>query len=264
MELNKILKVKSEIEKTKIKSWLSTGNIIIDLLTREELVNAISSSKQLLNEILNVLKSKKTDDYVFNFKVNSIKSYNNKIDQLIDYYNNSDMYNKIKFTDNNINFSIPRLLEEINLEIKNINYNYPIDIKLKFTKDTSEIYEEYVIPYNYNGIYQEYFNTTKNKTLFKVSDISMLYFYSCTYNSNGLNVGNILDYKLNKDYFIDENGFLFFDRNIIGNNEIIIKYIPAYDGYDIKINGKISKVEMIIENDFLNIVTFSEKNLIIK
>lgn len=261
-ETEKILSIKSNEEKEKIKEWLTTKKIAISNLTKDELINAVSCGKSILNENLEFC-SKLTKFSINSFQASSIKAKNKKIDEIINKYNNSNSYNKIIFNDENcIFFDYPTYLETVKLDIEGINFNIPIEIKITIFLLNGQTIEKFIIPFNYNGLYQEFFKAEDTKSLFKVGNRENIYFYECIYNQNGISFGTEKKYSKENEYDFDDEGKLVFNRKIIGDLGLILKYQPSENAYEIDINDKVVKIKLEFVDDFLGINKGMKKRLV--
>lgn len=129
---SEFLLFKTDEEKTKIKKALSNKQLKIDKLNIEDLINTLSCAKNNLNEELKKVLNYKIDPYNVNIYTSIIEAKNNHIDNLISLYNNSNVYNKIKFKNNVIEFSSITTIENVKLKIEGFDYGIPIEFNLIF------------------------------------------------------------------------------------------------------------------------------------
>ena len=256
---------KTDEEKTKIRSALTNKQLKLDNLTIEDLINTLSCAKNNLNEELRIVLNYKIDPYNVNIYTSIIEAKNNHIDNLINLYNNSNTYNKIKFKDNIINFSTITTIEKIKLEIEGFDYSIPLEFNLIFYTYDGEIIKKEILPYDYDGLYNEYFVIDeKNQSIFPVANKNNIYIYSCTYNNNRFEIGNELtELKKNVDYSFDFNGYLIFDKDRIHHKEILVKYQPNKNSFELNINKRCKKIELEVINDKLNIQDKFTKELVL-
>lgn len=255
------LNFKTKKEKDDIIKWLTLKQISCDEITIENLVNIISSCKNNLNEEIRYcseLTDFKNNDTLYK---NIIYAKNQKISNLIDMYNDSNTYNKIMFKDNVIKFSKTTFIKKIKLDIENFNYDIPIQYKIVFYTYDGEIIEHNIIPYNYNGLFNEYLPKNIDKTTFKVANKDSIFVYNCIYNYKGFTLGKELKLKRKLQYDFD-NGYLIFDRNKIDDEEIFVKYQPNEDAFEFDINKKIVKIELKVMNDKLDSDKKYQKKLV--
>lgn len=258
------LRIKSPEEKLKIEKWLKLEEEIkIEELTKEELINCLSCCKTHLNEELKFCMTLGTTVIKKNLYKNLIKAKKDKITKLVEIYNDSNLFNKIEFKNNVIIFDNPKSLGTINLDIEGFNYNYPVNFKIKFYFADKTYEERKVIPFNFNGLFSEYLNLKEtNKTFFKIGSDKHVYFYSLIYNKIDFSLGTELDLKLGTDYTI-EDGFIVIENKGLLEKGLMIKYIPKSNYYQVTLNKKIIKIELIPINDFLSVSDFFKKRLVI-
>lgn len=260
--LEEFLKFKSEKEKKDILQWLTIKNIKCEEITIENLVNIISCCKNNLNEEIKYceqLTGLKSKDSLYN---TIVKAKNNKLDYLIDLYNDSNTYNKITFKNNSITFSKTTFLKKIKLEIDSFDYSVPINYSISFfTYDGEEVVYN-IIPYNYNGLFTEYIGEGVSQSLFKVANKNTIYFYNCTYNENGFVLGKELSLEKKVAYDF-QNGYIVFDRDKIDDKELFIKYQPNQNSFEFDINKKIIKIDIKAINDKMDIDKNYTKRLVI-
>lgn len=262
---SEFLLFKTDEEKTKIKKALSNKQLKIDKLNIEDLINTLSCAKNNLNEELRKVLNYKIDPYNVNIYTSIIEAKNNHIDNLINLYNNSNTYNKIKFKNNIIDFSSITTIENIKLEIEGFDYSIPLEFNLIFYTYDGEIITKEILPYDYDGLYNEYFLLSeKNKSIFPVANKNNIYIYSCTYTNKKFEIGNELkELKKNVDYSYDLNGYLILDNERIHHKEIIVKYQPNQNSFEIPLNKRCRKIELEIINDKLNINDKFNKELVL-
>ena len=88
-----------------------------------------------------------------------------------------------------------------------------------------------------------------------------IYFYSCIFNDKNFKLGNELNLKYNTDYSF-ENNKLYFSENI-KHEEIIVKYLPSFNSYEIHVNKKVRTIELVALNDKNGIDLKIKKSLVI-
>lgn len=258
---------KSEEEKKDILSYLNEKKLYINDYTLESMTNVISAAKNNLNEELKEISMYKSDFINNRIYTSIIKARNNKINNLIDMYNQSNSYNKIQFVDNKINFQSITTLDNLKLEIDSFNYDIPVNFQLVLYSYDGEIIQRNIIPFNYSGLYSEYINLKESEvpqTIFSVSNKDNIYFYSCNYTENNFSLGNEIKLTKNKDYSFDSNGRLIFDKNTVQHSEILVTYQPNENAYEITdLVKKLYKIELIAINDKMNINVKLKKRLVI-
>lgn len=265
MDIEQYLVFKSDKEKKDIINYLNTKQLYIDDLTLESMINVVSSAKNNLNEELKELMQYKSDFIKSRIYTSIINAKNEKINKLIDMYNQSNSYNKIQFTNNVINFQNITTVDNLKLEIENFNYDIPMNFQFVMYSYDGEIITKDIIPFNYSGLYSEYIdiNLTEPKSIFSVSNKNNIYFYSCTYTEKGFVLGNEIKLEKNKDYDFDGSGKLVFDKNVMQYKEILIKYQPNENAYEItNILKRLYKIELIINNDKMNFNGNFKKRLV--
>lgn len=251
---------KSENEKNKIIDFLTNKKISIDDLTVESIVNSVSAAKNNLNEELKNLLQYKFESYNSNLYSSIIQAKNNQIDNLISLYNGSNYFNKTTFVNDIIEFNSITTIEKVKLEIDNFDYFIPINLSLNFYTYDGEIITKNIVPFDYNGLYNEYFEIKNNtKSLFKVANKNNLYFYTCIYNDKGFSLGSEIKLEKNIEYSFDKDGYLILDSSKIPHAEILVKYQPNENSFELTINKRCSKIELVSDNDKLGI-----KNKLIK
>lgn len=256
---------KSEKEKRDIINYLNTKQLYIDDLTLESMTNLISAAKNNLNEELKELMQYKSDFVKSRIYTSIIDARNDKINKLIDMYNESNSYNKIQFINNIINFKSITTVDDLKLEIENFNYDIPMNFQFIMYSYDGEIITKDIIPFNYSGLYSEYINIKSDnlKTIFSVSNKNNVYFYSCNYTNKGFSLGSEIKLQKNKDYSFDNSGRIVFDKDIIQHKEIIVKYQPNENAYEIKdIFKRLYKIELIVNNDKMNVNEKFKKKLV--
>lgn len=256
---------KSDEEKKDIVNYLNTKQLYINDLTLESMTNVISSAKNNLNEELKELMQYKSDFINSRIYTSIINAQNEKINKLIDMYNQSNSYNKIQFINNVINFSSITTVDNLKLEIENFNYDIPINFELILYSYDGEMIVKNIIPFNYSGLYSEYINIDYDEpiSLFSVSNKNNIYFYSCTYNEKGFTLGSEIKLEKNKDYAFDKDGKIVFDKNSMQHKEILIKYQPNENAYEITdIFKRLYKIELTVNNDKMNLNGKFKKRLV--
>lgn len=262
---NDFLLFKTEEEKNKIKSSLMEKQFKIDAFNIEELINVISCVKNALNDELQKSLDYKIDPYNLNIYTSVIQAKNNHIDELIKLYNNSNTYNKLRFKDNIINFSSITTIEKIKLEIEGFDYSIPMEFNLIFYTYDGEVIKKEILPYDYDGLYNEYFLLSeKNKSIFPVANKNNIYIYSCNYDDKKFELGNELtELEKNIDYTYDFNGYLVFDKEKVQHKEILVKYQPNQNSFELAINKRCKKIELEVVNDKLGIQNKLIKELVL-
>ena len=259
-----ILLLKNQEEKNKIKQMITTKRIDITYLKIETLLNSISSAKVILNENLNNILNLPQELENKNLYNSVIQAQNRKIDKLIDLYNQANTYNKIKFIDNKIQFDKITQLNKVKLEVSNFNYDYPIRYALKTYSYDGEKDIFNIIPFGFDGIFSEYLELEKESvTTFTVNNKTNIYFYSCHYTNKGFELGVPISLEYDLDYVFDEDGKLIIDVSKVNHKEILIKYQPGLNVFNLKINKKVYAVEIIAFNDKLGIDKKINKKLVI-
>lgn len=259
---NNFLLSKNEKVKKKIVRWLSNKKIYCNEMKIENLIDIISACKVNLNEEISYCISLGEEEKPNNLYSSLIKAKNIKIDKLIDLYNESNTYNKISFRQNQIVFDRVTYLKKIQLEIDNFKYDYPISYKIEFYSYDGSKEEYNIIPYNYQGLYTEFFPKEKNKSLFKIANKHNIYIYNCIYNENGFSIGGQLKLTYNKEYGFS-NGHLMLDRNLIPYNDIFVKYQPNENSFEFNIDKKIKKIQIVPIYDKLKIDQKIKKRLVL-
>lgn len=260
---NDFLLFKTDEEKNKIRYALTNKQLTLDNLTIEDLVNTLSCAKNNLNEELKRVLNYKIEPYNANIYSSIIDAKNNHIDNLINLYNDSNTYNKIKFKNNTIEFSNITTVEKIKLEINGFDYSIPIEFNLIFYTYDGEILKKEILPYDYDGLYNEYFKLSdKTKSIFPIANKNNLYIYSCSYTNKKFEIGSELELKKNTDYSFDLNGHLIIDNDKVKHKELLVKYQPNQNSFEIDINKRCRKIELEIINDKLNISDNFVKELV--
>lgn len=254
---------KSKDEKNKILSWITEKKIECDNMEIENLVDIISCCKTNLNEILTYcmgLQNVEKNNQLFSAM---IKGKNKKIDNLIDLYNNANTYNKIYFNNNKILFPKTTFIKSLQIEFENFDFFYPINYKMYIYTYDQMILEYDILPYNYSGLYSEYFDKDKNESTFKVANKNTIYIYNCLYNEKGFQLGEELKLNYKKQYgFKDDH--LILDRELIPYNDLVVKYQPGEENsFKFEINKKIAKIELEAINDKLSLDKKIKKKLVI-
>lgn len=256
---------KSEQEKQDIVNYLNTKQLYINDLTLESMTNVVSAAKNNLNEELKELMQYKSDFINSRIYTSIINARNEKINKLIDMYNQSNSYNKIQFVNNVINFSNITTVDNLKLEIENFNYDIPMNFQFVLYGYDGEIITKDIIPFNYSGLYSEYINLSLDepKSIFSAANKNNIYFYSCTYTDKGFSLGTEIKLERNKDYSFDNNGHIVFDKEIMQYKEILIKYQPNENAYEITdILKRLYKIELTINNDKMNLNDKFKKRLV--
>lgn len=256
---------KNEKEKNDIINYLNTKKLYIDDFTLESMTNVISAAKNNLNEELKELMQYKSDFVKSRIYTSIIDARNEKINKLIDMYNQSNSYNKIQFINNVIEFGSITTVDDLKLEIENFNYDIPMSFQFVLYSYDGEIIRKNIIPFNYSGLYTEYINIKSGdlQSLFSVSNKNNIYFYSCSYNNKSFTLGTEIKLEKNKDYSFDSSGKIIFDSEAIQHKEIIIKYQPNENAYEIKdIFKRLYKIELIVNNDKMNVNENFKKRLV--
>lgn len=264
--IEKYLVFKNEKEKKDIIQYLNEKKLFIDDLTMESMINVVSAAKNNLNEELSELANYKSDFFQNRIYASIINAKNQKINNLINMYNQSNSYNKINFKNNIINFNNITTIDNIKLEIDNFNYDIPINFELIFYCYDGEIIKKNIIPFNYSGIYSEYVDLSdpNPQSIFSVANKNNLYFYSCNYSDKGFSLGTEVFLSKNKDYSFDSNGRIIFDKNKMEHKQIIVKYQPNENAYEINhLLKRLYKIELIINNDKMDINENLNKRLVL-
>ena len=253
---------KSEAEKNNIKKWITEKQIICESLNIENLVDIISCCKTNLNEEITYCLGLKNTNKNSNLFSSLIESKNRKIDNLIDLYNNSNSYNKINFVDNNIDFSKTSYIKKVKIEFENFNYELPLSYKMRVYTYDNIISEYNILPYNYYGLYSEFFDEGKSESIFKVANKNTIYIYNCIYNENGFQLGKELKLNYNHEYCF-KNDYLILDRELIQDKQLLIKYQPGENSFEFELNKKIVKIELEAVDDKMNFDKNIKKKLVI-
>lgn len=256
------MNLKSKEEKESIERQLLNKKLELKNLNFENLIDLISIAKtNLNNEIEDLFKLEKKDS-LNNLFINIIKAKNEKIDKLILNYNDGISNNKIDFKNNRILFENIKQINKIKIEIENVETDISLSYLLKINTFDGENLNYNIIPYNHDGLFSEYFELIKkNKSNFEITNKENIYFYSCIFNNKIFKLGNELNLKYNVDYSF-ENNKLYFSENI-KHDEIIVKYLPSFNSYEININKKIRTIELIALNDKKGIDYKIKKSLVI-
>lgn len=263
--IEQYLVFKSDKEKKDIISFLENKELYIDDLTLESMTNVISAAKNNLNEELKELANYKSDFFKNRIYASIIKAKNEKINNLIDMYNQANSYNKTQFVNNVVTFKNITTVDNLKLEIDDFNYDIPINFQFVLYSYDGEIITKDIIPFNYSGLYSEYINleeTEEPKSVFTVSNKNNLYFYSCVYTSNGFTLGTEIKLEKNKHYSFDNEGHLVFDKNVMEYSEILIKYQPNENAYEINLYKRLYKIELIAINDKIDFNRNLKKRLV--
>ncbi|MGL5715923.1 MAG: hypothetical protein ACRCX2_23105, partial [Paraclostridium sp.] len=94
------LRLTDNSEKEKIKKWINEKNIQISDITVSELSNSISCLKQLLNEEVKFCSGIVKPEVNKNLSSALVTAKENKIDKLVDIFNNNNTHNKTQFPEN--------------------------------------------------------------------------------------------------------------------------------------------------------------------
>ena len=259
------LKITNNKKKQKIKTWLKEKRISIDEITLSDLCNSISCLKQLINEEVKYCSTIIKPEVNKNLLAALITAKENKIDKLVDIFNNNNTYNKTQFSeDGKISFKKITTIKEASLEIENFDYECPVTITLVFNTNDGEVIASNVIPYDYNGLYKELVQVKEfSKSRFKVANKSNIYFYSCDFGDGYFQMGKEIKLTQGKDYDYDLDGYLVFLGSRLDDQNILIMYQPNENAYEIQIDKKLISVELVIENDFTNFTKNKIKRLVI-
>lgn len=260
------LSLASQENKETIRKWLNSKDIQIDEITLDEMVNSISSLKQLLNEEVKFCSQITENTFGLNLSSALIVAKENKIDKLIDIYNSSNTYNKTQFSDkDDINFAKITTLKTVSVEIDDFDYECPIGINIVFTTHDGEIISKNIIPYNYNGLYKELIKVEEfASSKFKVANKDNIYFYTCEVGDGYFVLGKEANLTIKKDYDFDLNGNLIFIGNKYANQNLVLFYQPNENAYEIHIDKKIVSVGLEITNDFTGFMKKKTKRLVVK
>lgn len=260
--IKKYMQLKTQEEKNNIERQLLSKTLSIENFTLENLIDLIGVAKTNLNNEIKDFVNLKNEDYNNNLYVNVIKAKNQKIDKLILDYNEGLFNNKIEFKDNKIIFDNIKQINNIKLEIDNFNYDVPIDFVIKINCYDGESLKLNIIPFNYDGLFSEYFDISKNNSSsYEINNKNNIYFYTCSYNNQLFKLGNEVYLKEEIDYSF-ENNKLYFNNDIV-YKELLVKYIPSYKNYEFNINKKVKSIELIPLNDKKNINVNFNKRLVI-
>ncbi|MGL5716655.1 hypothetical protein [Cetobacterium sp.] len=261
MDIENIIKSKSKEEKEKIAKMLETKVIDFTSLTREDLINCISGAKVNLNDMFSNCSNLKTINFS-NVNEATIFAKSQKIDNMISYYNNSNTFTTYTFKNNLVTFDTLKKIKKLQLNIENFNYELPLEFKIKIYCSDKSVIEEDIVPFNYNGLYNEFFiPTEKIISTFITSNRNNILFYSCLYTNKKFEIGNELDLEKNKDYSFNKEGKILINNKFIKNENLLIKYQPTTEAFEIEINKMVSKIELIISNDLLKVEDQLEKKI---
>ena len=245
------MNLKSKEEKELIERQLLNKKLELKNLNLENLIDLISVAKTNLNSEI--------DDFL---KLNIIKAKNKKIDKLVLNYNDGISNNKIDFKNNKILFENIKQINKVKIEIENIETDISLSYLLKVNTFDGENLNYNIIPYNHDGLFSEYFELLKkNKSNFEITNKENIYFYSCIFNDKNFKLGNELNLKYNTDYSF-ENNKLYFSENI-KYDEIIVKYLPSFNSYEVNVNKKVRTIELVALNDKNGIDLKIKKSLVI-
>jgi hypothetical protein len=256
------MNLKSKEEKELIEKQLLNKKLELKNLNFENLIDLISIAKtNLNNEIDDLLKLDKKDT-LNNLFINIIRAKNKKIDKLVLNYNDGISNNKIDFKNNKILFENIKQINKVKIEIENIETDISLSYLLKINTFDGESLSYNIIPYNHDGLFSEYFELIKkNKSNFEITNKENIYFYSCIFSDKIFKLGNELNLKYNVDYSF-ENNKLYFSENI-KHDEIIVKYLPSFNSYEINVNKKVRTIELVALNDKNGIDLKIKKSLVI-
>lgn len=259
------LRITNSYEKAKIKRWLTERKIEIDEITLSDLCNSISCLKQIINEELKYCSGIIKPEINKNLSAALVAAKENKIDKLIDIFNNNNTYNKTQFSsENKISFDKITTIKKASLEIENFDYECPITISLTFNTNDGEVITSDIIPYDYNGLYKELVEFKELKTSrFKVANKNNIYFYTCDFGDGYFVMGKEVKLTIGKDYDYDLDGYLVFMGSRLENQNIVLMYQPNENAYEIDIDKKLVSVELSIENDFTGFTTNKIKRLVV-
>lgn len=260
--IKKYMQLKTQEEKNDIERQLLSKTLSIEKFSLENLIDLISVAKTNLNNEIKDFTSISLDDFNNNLYTSVIKAKNKKIDKLILDYNQGIFNNKIKFENNKIIFDTIRQINKIKLEIDNFAYDIPIDFIIKINCYDGESIRQKIIPFNYNGLFSEYFNLNEsNISNYEINNKNNIYFYTCHYNNQIFKLGNEIQLKEEIDYGFEDNKLYF--NNDLQYRELLIKYIPSYKNYELDINKKVKSIELLPINDKKNINFNLIKRLVI-
>ena len=260
--MNNFFNFLSESEKDKVLNSINTGEVTCEKMNIEALINMVSCVKSSLNTEISYCNMLNKIQYNSNLFSSIINAKNRKIDHLVDLYNNANTFNKVHFRNNEISFDKPTYLKNIKVEMDNFSFEYPILYKMFLYAGESQIMELDIIPYNYNGLYKEYFDKDKKQTTFKVCNKNTLYVYDCIYSDQGLVLGKELNLKYNKEFGFSTDGHLVLDRQLIESNELLVMYQPNENSFEFDINKKVEKIIIKPINDKKGIDHLIEKRLV--
>lgn len=261
MDIENIIKSKSKEEKEKINNMLQTKVINFTSLTREDLINCLSVAKVNLNDMFTNCSNVKYINFS-NINETTIFAKSKKIDEMIEYYNNSNTFTSYTFKNNLISFDTLKKIKKLQFNIENFNYELPLEFKIKIYCSDKFIIEKDIVPFNYNGLYNEFFiPEEKQQSLFKIANKNNVIFYTCVYNNKRFEIGNEIDLEKNKDYSFNKDGYLVINNKFIKNENLLIKYQPTVESFEIEINKMVSKVEIIVNNDLLKVSDQLEKKI---
>lgn len=260
--IKEIMNLKTKDEKDEIERQLLTGTLEIDTFSLENLLNLISVAKTNLNsDIEDFLKLEKKDK-LNNLYINVIKAKNKKIDELIYKYNDGIIFNKLELKDNKVFFDNITQIKSIKLESDNYKTDFNLSYVIKITTYDGEIINSNIIPYNHNGLFGEYFDLNKNIiSSFEITNKDNIYFYSCSFKKNEFKLGNELNLKFDEDYSFENNKLYFSEK--VKHEEILVRYLPSFTSYEIEVNKKVRKIELIPLNDKKGIDKNIVKRLVI-
>ncbi|MGL5712404.1 MAG: hypothetical protein ACRCX2_05240 [Paraclostridium sp.] len=252
-------------EKEKIKKWFNEKEIAIEAITIEELSNSISCLKQLLNEEIKFCSNIVKPEVNKNLSSALITAKENKIDKLVDIFNNNNTHNKTQFLENNkITFEKITTIKKASLEIESFDYETPIEINLVFSTNDGEMLSYDVIPYDYNGLYKELVKIEEfSSSKFKVANKDNIYFYTCEFGEDYFVMGKEITLQRKKDFDFDFEGRLVFLGTRLSKQNLVIMYQPNENAYEIDLDKKLTSVELFIGNDFTGFTKNKIKRLVV-
>ncbi|MGL6101025.1 MAG: hypothetical protein ACRC0G_15560 [Fusobacteriaceae bacterium] len=259
------LRISNSEDKKKIKKWINEKAIEISDVTLPDLCNSISCLKQILNEEIKFCSGITKPEINKNLSSALITAKENKIDKLVDIFNNNNTHNKTQFSqENKITFSKITTIKKASLEIESFDYENPVEIQFVFNTNDGEVLVFDIIPYDYNGLYKELLVFEEfNKTKFKVANKENIYFYTCDCGEGYFVMGKEIKLQRKKDYDYDLDGRLVFTGGRLEGQNIIIMYQPNENAYEIELGKKLISVELIVKNDFVDFMKNKTKRLVV-
>lgn len=236
----------------------------LEEIKMENLINVLSFIKVNLNKDVAYcnLTNINEDDYTTNLYSSLIKAKTQKIENMVDLYNLNYTNNKLKLEQNKYHFDFPNKIFNLKLEVDNFNYDIPIKFKINLINGKDNIFSDYIIPYNYNGLYKEYLSKDKKESTFKVGDKNNVIFYNCEYTDKGFVIGKQLNLKYNTDYGFTKDGKISIDRERV-TDELFIIYQPNANVYEVNLNKTVTDVLIEIEDNKLKIDKNLEKRVVL-